>query len=506
MKIFRFLIFVVSIAFLCSGCSFLDLQDFVQLQPTYEYTEVYRRISEPYGAGFAFQGNMLQVAIDNHTYEFEGTISEEECSAFVAIQEKLCDLLEKQGIYTGGLTFCIIRDYPNRTDSENQTSYYGLDCAESWKQVLTTIQVCLGDYTNYGYLYALSNRIATDLQWICDDAPLKNEKVFVDNPSLLNLVFPCFNEKYNDVDSVSACKALAVALLANAENIWSEVEFLKAREIYTQNQNIDFAPTYVQFAYNGEGCPLKSSCQYLEIFWDYTFVANNEYLDGLIPVDYTADVSGLIHTFEWLDEQLTMLCTRLGASPDQQIPVQIMASLPRGYISPYIETGGLCYNEAGQGKICATTVTALAHEYVHHIYWLLCGEDDPEYERWHNEAVAHYYTVGQRFEYRINWINNVDPSYRDRLEAKLGEAYDEPSDYIKFLRIEWRENEREYVYYLKGNNDLSCTFGEFFVRTYGEDVFLNSMMYPSRVEEFTGLSMDEIIDAWIADMRNPEND
>lgn len=506
MKNLRFYIVVLSIAFLCSGCSFLDLHDFETLQSTYEYTEVYRRISEPYGSGFTFQGNLLQAIVGDHTYEFESTISHEERSAFVTEQEKLCELLEGQGISTAGLTFRVLADYPNRTESENRVAYYGLDSMKSWEQVLTTIQVCLGDYTNYGYIYSLSNRIAIDLQWICDDAAAENEKVFVDDSSLLNLVYPCFSENYCDIDSVGACKALAVELLANTENIWSEAEFLKAREIYAQNNGIDFEPTYVTIAYNGESCPLKLSCQYLEVFWDYSFVANNEYLDGLLPVDYTADVSGLIHTFEWLDAQLTMLCEQLGAAPDQQIPVQMMASLPRGYISPYIETGGLYYNEAGQGKICATTVTALAHEYVHHIYWLSCGVDDPEYEQWQNEAVAHYYTVGQRFEYRINVINNVDPSYRDRLEAKLGEAYDEPSDYIKFLRIEWRENEREYVYSLKDNYDLACTFGEFFVRTYGEEVFLNAMMYPSRVKEFAGLSMDDIIDAWIADMGNSEND
>lgn len=506
MKNLRFFVVIIAIALLCSSCAAFSQCGFIEPQPTYEYTEVYCRLSEPYSASFAYAGNMLQVTVEDHTYEFDGTIAEEECSAFVTAQEKLCDLLEGQGISTAGLTFYILRDYPNRTDSENQTAYFGLECTKSWEQVCTTIQICLGDYTNYGYLYSLSNRVATDLQWVCDDAPQENEQVFADDPSLLNLVYPCFSEKYSDADAIDACKALAVELLAATENIWSEAEFLKARDIYAQNQNIDFAPTYVQFAYNGEGCPLKLSCQYLEVFWDYTFVANNEYLDGLIPVDYTADLRGLIHTFEWLDEQLTMLCAQLGASPDKQVHVQMMASLPRGYFSPYFERGGLYNNDSGEGSIYATTVTVLAHEYVHHIYWLSCGADDPEYEQWQNEAVAYFYTVGQHFEYRLNVINNVDPSYRNRLEAKLGEAYDEPSDYIKFLRIEWRANEREYVYSLKGNYDLSCTFGEYFVRTYGEDVFLNSMMYPSKVEEFTGLSMDEIIDAWIADMRNPEND
>lgn len=503
---FRFLIFMVFVITLCTACQSEPAIETTHNDLEIAYEEVYMRIVEPYGSGFVLQGNVLRTVVGEHTYEFESTISETSRAMFVSNQEQLCIFLNKNGVSTAGLTFRILADYPNRTESENQTAYYGIDCVKSWEQVLTTIQACMGDYTNYGYLYALSNRIATDLLWTCDNIPSEKDEMLLDEPILLNLVYPCFSEKHSDAESIVVCKSLSIELLSTAEDIWSEAEFLKTREIYAQNKGIDFEPTYMTFAYNGESCPLKLSSQYLEIFWDYTFVANNEHLDGLIPVDYTDGVGGLIHTFEWLDVQLAMLCEQLGAVPKQQIPVQMMASLPRGYISPYIETGGLYYNEAGQGKIWATTVTALAHEYVHHIYWLSCGENDPNYEQWHNEAVAHYYTVGQRFEYRLNVINNVDPSYRNRLEAKLGEAYDEHFDYIKFLRIEWRVNEREYIYYLKDNNDLSCTFGEFFVRTYGEDVFLNSMMYPSKVKEFTGVSMDDIIEAWIADMRNPEND
>lgn len=484
---------------LCSGCNFLDRNE-------YKYAEVYRRISEPYGASFAFTGNMLQVTVEDHTYEFDETIAEEECSAFVTTQEKLCDLLEGQGISTAGLTFYILRDYLNRTDSENQTAYFGLECTKSWEQVFTTIQVCLGDYTNYGYLYALSDRVASDLKWSREDVLVENTQILADDPSLLNLVYPCFSEKYSDADAIDACKALAVELLAATENIWSETEFLKARENYALNKSIDFEPTYVTFAYNGESCPLKLCCQYLEVFWDSTFVANNEYLDGYIPTDYTEGVGGLIYTFEWLDEQLTALCQRLGVAPDQEVPVQMTESLPRGYSSPYFERGGLYNNDSGEGGIYATTVTVLAHEYVHHIYWLLCGCDDPDYEVWYNEVVAYYYCVGQQFEYRLNIINNVDPSYGESLEAMLGEAYDEPIDYIKFMRIGWREDGREYVPYLKRSNELACTFGEYFVRIYGEEIFLNSMMYPSRVEEFTGTSMDDIVAAWCVDMLDPAND
>lgn len=489
------------VGFVCViGCVLMIVTQFC----SYDYTEVYQHVSEPYGSGFFYQGIVNQVIVNNHTYEFDAAISEEERTTFVTEQEKLCKLLEKNDLSTVGLTFRIFDSYPNRTESENGFAYYGLDTMKTWEQALTTIQACKGDYTNYGYLYALSNRVAEELKWSCDDAIVENEIVFVNDSSFLNLVYPCFAEKYSERAEIDACKALAKKLLATTEDIWSEEEFLRERESYAENKSVNFEPTYVLFAYNGESCPLKLSCKYMEVFWDNSFVANKEYLDGNIPKDYVDGVSGLTHTFEWLDEQLTMYCEKFGVVPDQLISVQMMEVLPPNALAH--KTGGLYYNEAGQGKVYATTVTVLAHEYMHHIYWLLCGSSDPEYEGWQNEVVAYYYTVGQRYEYRVNIINHVDSSYRERLEAMIGEAYDEPLDYIKFVRIGWRETGNDYIYYLKNKHDLCSAFGEYFVRIYGEDIFLKSMMYPSRVEELTGLSMDEIVEDWVVDMGNPQND
>ena len=481
------------------GCVLMLITQF----RSYEYAEEYVHISEPYGSGFVYQGMVNKLIVNNHTYEFESAISEEERSEFVKEQEKLCKLLEKNNLSTKGLTFRILENYSNRTESENGFVYYGIDTMKTWEQILTTIQVCKGDYTNYGYLYALSNQVAEELKWTCDDVTVKNAKVFEEDSSLLNLVYPCFAEKYSDNDIIHSCKALARELLTTTEDIWSEEKFLSQRTIYAQNETIEFEPTYILFAYNGESCPLKLSCKYLEVFWDSSFVACTQYLQGYIPKDYVGDVNGFIHTFERLDEHLSIQCEKWGVEPKEKVPTQMMERLPRN--AHNIKTGGLYYYRP-ENYIYATTVTCLAHEYVHHLYWLLCGCSDPAYEQWNNEAVAYYYALDDRYEFRVNVINHVDPSYRDRLEAQIGEAFDSPSDHIKYMRIGWRNIEIDYMDGLKDSFDLCCTFGEYFVRIYGDDKFLQSMMYPSRVEEFTGLSMDEILDNWVVDMGNPEND
>lgn len=494
----RCCIFVfVIVLLLLTGC---------QQYNEYEYNETYLRLSEPYGAEFLFNGNVLQAVVNGHTYEFENTIEEKDRNIFITNQEKLSDFLGKQGVSTQGLIFRVLKNYPNRTESENRVGYYSTTTELGWEQVLTTLQLCYGDYTNYGYLYALANHVAGQLKGDKEETSALSETIFRDDPSLLNLVFPCFSEKYSDAQTVKSSKALSVKLLAQTQNIWSEADFLKQREAYAQSQEIDFAPTYMTFAYNGASCPLKLTNQHMEVFFDHTFIASNEFLDSHIPVDYTHGVKGLVHTFTWLDEQLGELCHRLGADMQERLSVQMMAELPQGYYSPYFKTGGLYTVHGEEIKIFATTVTVLAHEYTHHVYKTLCGPDDPGYQQWYNECVAYYFTLGHQYEYRVNVIKYKDPSYADRIKETLGEPYDEPSDYIKFLRVVWRAENENYLYSLKTTHDLCCAFGEYFVRTYGEKNFVNSMLHSSKVKELTGKTMDQIVNDWVEDMRDPAKD
>ena len=117
------------VGFICViGCVLMIATQF----HSYKYTEVYQHVSEPYGSGFFYQGIVNQVIVNNHTYEFDAAISEEEFSTFVTEQEKLCKLLEKNDLSTEGLTFRIFVSYPNRTESENRVAYYVLDTMKTW--------------------------------------------------------------------------------------------------------------------------------------------------------------------------------------------------------------------------------------------------------------------------------------------------------------------------------------------------------------------------------------
>lgn len=496
----NFIPFILIIIILFSACG-------TENTPSYSYTEEYRRISEPFGFGFVLQENMLQTIADGRIYEFQSSVTEEQRETFISNQEKLCQVLSDNGISTTGLNLRILSNYHNWTDSKEGLAYYSFDTMCSWKQVLTTLQVALGDYTNYGYLYALANNIAVKLNWEEDTVSKEaTTERLSNNSDLLNLVYLFFDETYTNTEDIAACKILALDLLSGLENIWSEADFLQARLDYAKTNDIDYQPTYLTFAYYSQSCPLKIQTRYMEIFRDKTFCGSNEFLDGYIKEDYMTDAGSVIHTFEWLDEQLTNFRETFAVTEDVCIPVQLSAELPNGHLSVDLDYGGLFVPSGSSCTIYATTVTCLAHEYIHFLFWHCGGDKDPANEAWHTEAVAHYYNMAGEYEQRKIMAAGDGGASIDMIEVLIGQEYDEPCDEVRFVRCALRTEASQYLYFLKENYFACSAFGEYFVRTYGEDGFLACMLHPSETKQITGKTMDEILNDWVVDMQDPSSD
>ncbi len=473
-----------------------------------EFTDVYLRITEPYGSSYILNGNVSQTAVEEHTYQFASDIEEEDCLSFIQAQEKLCAFLEEKGIPTVGMLYRVLTDYSNWTDSDEAMAYFGLNTVESWEQVLTTIQVSLGDYTNYGYLYALANDVAEELGWETD-AGISNV-IDVDNlkeyPSLLNLVYPCFDLMYEDEETIQTCKALALQILERlADPYAGEEAFTEEIETWAQEQGGDFTSTYLRFAYYSESCPLKMATQYLEIFRDADFVAEASYEDGQITYNYFENVSVMLQAFEWLDVQLEYYCEKLDAYPENLAVVQLTGKAHMQSLYPNF--AGMYAGVEGEVNIYTYEVCTLGHEYLHHLYHLKVDIVDKDYG-WCSEVISYYY-AGDHYEIMLRYANVIPEYSEEEIISRIGRILEEPSDYICLLRVLYREMEDpQYHFSLESDSGVGykCAFGEYFVRTYGEEAFINSMLQPLQAEEYTGKTLDEIIEDWSVDMANPEMD
>ncbi len=100
-----------------------------------------------------------------------------------------------------------------------------------------------------------------------------------------------------------------------------------------------------------------------------------------------------------------------------------------------------------------------------------------------------------------------NPIMRSYYEEYIGEPFDEVSDVVKLVRMDVRSfTDHPRVYYLKTDTLLLRAFGEYFIRTYGEYEFIETMLCSYNARELTGKSLDEIVTDFLADVDILEND
>lgn len=505
----RIICFLLAALLLCSACGGIEAPDAKEEQVSaettvvYEYSETYVRLIETCGTGFVLQDNVLQTEVGSHIYRFEQSISEDERATFIQGQEALCALLDTHGISTEGLCFFVLQDYTNWTDSENRVAYYCIGSRNSWKQALTTVQLALGDYTNYGYLYALADSLSDELCWLRDDEANPNEQLI--DGVLVNLAYPCFDEFYSSPEDIAACKALSTELLSTLDDPWSEEAFLLAREHWAAEQEIVFDPSYLSFAYAGPSCKLKIRGKYLEIFRTNSFTEDNYYEAGYSDEDYMASLSGIIRGVSWLEKYLTQLRETFGVVDPALLPVYLTDDAGK-----YADITYSAYFSADKngGSIQSMGLPILAHEYVHYLFWLKGGEQDKSYESWIEEAVACYYELPVDFEALSAKMRRLGPSSLAYVEEMIGKSWEGIPDFIRYLRLYYRSTEglKPYKYYLITVYDLRGVFGDYFVRSYGEDVFLEWALHPSNAMQLTGRTTEQIVNDWCKDMDDAEKD
>lgn len=469
----------------------------------YKYTEEYARISEPYGSDFPVNGNLAQTVVEGRTYLFDPDITESDRNKFIKAQERLCNYLMANSTITSGMTFYVLPEYPCRADSAENAVWFGLDAWKTEEQITATLLGAMGDYTNYGYVTALSHHIAEELNWQTENVAAELETaIFQETPALLNLVYPCFTERYASPEQVAACRMLAITLLERPDGAFEgEAAYLRAVDAFAKEAGIDFTRTNLTFAYNSESCPVKIQTQYMEVFCDAT------YCDDLgVPeagLDPMRDVTSIIAFFETLDARLTPVREQFAVECDTSVTVHMTDEIP------YSGKGGMKLSglfdwKQGQPHITVTSLYVLMHEYIHALQYLRYVQDGTPVDRafadnWTLEMLAVYFSS----EYNYLWrCRRIAAGLADDVSDVIGRPYDDASDEILFLRrmlclMQQRGDTNALPYYLKtAYSSGGAPFGQYFCDTYGVRNFVLCMLYPEQSEARIGVSLDTVVDGW----------
>ncbi len=465
-------------------------------EPTEEpspFSEAYLMLSEPEAFGRLVNSNALTAERDGVIYWL--STKQTEPVALMNACAAQCETLAALGYDTAGLTVYILPNGSDYSDSAAKAAHLNPDTvgqAEAFRVLLGAI---LGDYTNAGYLYALSQKIAGAEADASPDAD-----VFLRTPELLNLVSPCFTERYVDGSALAACRALAMRLLNEMDDPYAgEEAFLQRRDVYAEAIGADFTPTAVRYTYNSETCPVRAQTYDMEIFLssDYPEMTFEKIPDLHFDPLFAADT--MIRFFDALDAQSRELSALFKMEKGEYLPVRLTNSYDDGG-----QTGGWFVTNWHQPKIIARTYSALRHEYVHYLYYRAIGEDEEMNVRWCNESLAYWYGRIEDFETRRLYMENKPENAQVYLEL-LGKPFKTPEDYVTFCRLvaKWTldsEGRNGLRYELKkyiGGNIGKVSFGDYFIQTYGEQAFIDCIIDPSLSESVCGKPIDSVVEDWM---------
>lgn len=493
-------IFILIFVFLLSSCA--D----TAMPVVYEYTDGYTVITEPCGKGFLFPTNYSETAVGENLYRFAPNITEDERADFIEKQEEFLSEAEKLlETEVSGYTFYILEEYPARSDSENKSAFFGMDEKGTYKQALGTVLAVLGDFTNYGYAYALADCLAAKLCWERDIASESDYSVFTAEPEMLNLNYACFSELSSSSEETEAAKSLSIEIFASLKNPFGgEDEFIAAiKEKATELGIEDFKPSYIRFAYAGESCPMRIRTKHLDMMRESSYYEDVFVKEGYVPEEWTATISTLLSKLEEIDGELSRIRSLFKTEDNRLVPTYLKDEI--SYTADGAELWGLFRPTKLDLQVRGAEI--IVHEYVHYLFQICAdyngsfGIDDgtnPYLEPWHGEAIAYYFGAKQVYDlFVFHFGSSAFTGYEEVVGHPLEEYADIAEYYDAMFHASYRLDPKQTPKSFTNDRDGdTISFGGYVARTYGEQTFVDIMLHPSKCHELTGKTFAQIEDDW----------
>ncbi len=423
---------------------------------------------------------------DGTLFIFEKSIAEDVRRSFVQSQLELNKLFD----IPDGSIFVLTESYQDRFDEACNVCFVLTTSVQTWKQVLTTIQLSEGDDVTYGYAYAKADDISKKLGWETDqrtDVPdSKVETMLSEDPERLSLVYPCFISPYSSPEQIDAAKVLALQIYEIPENTPNEDAFSKKISAYAEEHSIPYHETYLKFADGGKSVPLIIRTLFVEewITDDFETDLYNITVYLRDNVNWQKNISEMVRIREVSDSSIEHARKVLKFDGiEREIAIYFQ------YQSGKTGTGLFDYNTH---RLYVSSPIIICHEYVHYINWELSLNMEAS-EKYCCESLACYFSVWSEYEaykYLVaaGEIENDIYSLNECIEdIKLSNAKRLASKDISPTK-ELKTNDGWYGKYY--------SFGLYLSDIYGEETFGQLMLFPERAADLVGKTIDELVADW----------
>lgn len=479
------LLFVLNMLLICAvGC---------EERITYEYTDEYVNILMLSGNSTLICQDMQVTEAEGNKYYFDRWVSLDDRADYIKNQKKIFDLLSKNGIKATGFSIYVLPDATNQAVGSKSSMYISVSSSGTVDQINLTLQMIFGEYTNYGYIFSLSDHMAGKLRWRGYGDFELNESLFSGKPELLNLAYPCFTTDYYGESEISACKALSKHILSKMPDAYGgEEEFLSALDGYIKEKSFDVKRSYLTFAFGDADCLLKIKTEFLEVFLDEDYEGSCMLTEKSIAEDPMFNFKNMIDFWELADSDIADVRSRFDFHDDYTVPVfaqDINRGLPQGGdIAGLFVPNGL--------KLILEDVYTITHEYTHYIDH--CVDEDNTDDNWCTEVLACYFGKNMSYIERLVRAESGDENVWtvEQLSEFLGTPYDSVEDEILFMSImnAYEENPK---YAVTGLYNGRLSFGNYFALTYGEEAFIKCMLTPASARSIIGCTVNDVLDNWV---------
>ncbi len=427
------------------------------------------------------------------------TSDKNQASDFVIAQRTLLTHLRKMGLDTGALKY-YATDYDDSfSASRDGEAYIALSALGTQQQVLVTLQALWGDYTDYGYVWAMSYAIAQEMGYETDPIATIDkatlDSFFTTNPDAIHLLYPSFTTKFASQETVDCCHALAAHLFSNvnwreavAKPIETQLDaWYESVASYAEDIGVPFTRQTIGYAYYSQRVPLRIMTSYVEMM-----VADN-YCDYFPDVysPYFADYESIYTTVAAMNGEISGAVEFFGLENEVGIIAMKWVNFADNGVQKYLDGNAGVYLFAAETAY-VSTIWAYLHEYYHHLRYVLSGDSQ---KSWQTEAFSEMGAANSFWPQYQTDLTFAPELYANVFYLFTGRAYQGGrEDYYEAADIICYLNDTYALYYHDGGPTAS--FSGYLIDLYGEETAYQLVAFPETVEVVTGKSWEQLRSEW----------